>query len=58
MTELGFSANMANLPGDGDQLESLLKHADDRLYRAKARGRAQVCGPEDPAVPLRETATG
>ncbi|MBZ4419228.1 response regulator [Myxococcus sp. RHSTA-1-4] len=37
-----FSAGIAVSPGDGDTVETLLKIADTRLYRAKANGRNRI----------------
>jgi diguanylate cyclase (GGDEF)-like protein len=37
-----FSGGVATFPGDGETLPELLRVADRRLYRAKARGRARV----------------
>lgn len=39
-----FSAGVAVLDVDGNDFESLLRVADARMYRAKAAGRARVCG--------------
>jgi diguanylate cyclase (GGDEF)-like protein len=39
-----FSAGVALLGEDADDVESLVKIADQRMYRAKAAGRARVCG--------------
>jgi diguanylate cyclase (GGDEF)-like protein len=38
-----FSGGVAVFPDDGTDGETLMKIADQRLYRAKAAGRAQVC---------------
>jgi PleD family two-component response regulator len=32
---------------DADDFEALAKIADQRMYRAKATGRARVCGRDD-----------
>ena len=37
-----FSAGVASFPADGTNLESLLRAADRRLYRAKNAGRGRV----------------
>ena len=37
-----FSAGVATWPADGDELVTLLKCADERLYEAKGAGRARV----------------
>ncbi len=37
-----FSAGIAEFPGDGDSIESLLKAADQRLMRAKQAGRHRI----------------
>jgi diguanylate cyclase (GGDEF)-like protein len=42
-----FSAGIAMLEADGVDFESLVRIADERMYRAKAAGRARVCGPTD-----------
>jgi diguanylate cyclase (GGDEF)-like protein len=39
-----FSAGVAVLGEDADDFEALAKVADQRMYRAKATGRARVCG--------------
>ncbi len=39
-----FSAGIAVLDVDGGDFESLVRAADARMYRAKAAGRARVCG--------------
>ena len=38
-----FSAGVAWLDADGANLESLVRVADARMYRAKASGRARIC---------------
>jgi len=43
LTQTTVSVGVAVFPRDGDAPEPLLKTADDRLYRAKAGGRNQVC---------------
>lgn len=40
-----FSAGLAELPGDGQTIETLLRVADRRLYEVKANGRGWVLGP-------------
>lgn len=42
-----FSAGVAEFPADGLGYEKLLKVADQRLYRAKDRGRNRIEGPSD-----------
>ncbi len=37
-----FSAGLAEMPGDGTDLETLLRLADERLYRAKVQGRNRI----------------
>ncbi|WP_309895157.1 response regulator [Archangium sp.] len=37
-----FSAGLAETPGDGADLEMLLRLADERLYRAKVQGRNRI----------------
>ncbi len=37
-----FSAGLAEMPGDGADLETLLRLADERLYRAKVQGRNRI----------------
>lgn len=37
-----FSAGVAEFPGDGEEVNSLLEKADEALYRAKDEGRARV----------------
>ncbi|QRN94899.1 response regulator [Archangium violaceum] len=37
-----FSAGIAVAPQDGTDVEALLRHADERLYRAKANGRNRI----------------
>ena len=41
------SGGIAELGVDGDSLRSLLGHADERLYHAKASGRNRFVRPED-----------
>lgn len=43
LTQTTVSIGVAVFPQDGESPEALLKSADDRLYRAKMRGRNQVC---------------
>jgi len=40
--KVSFSAGVATWPADGDELVTLLKCADERLYEAKGAGRARV----------------
>jgi diguanylate cyclase (GGDEF)-like protein len=40
--QVTFSAGIAVAPQDGTDVESLLHHADERLYRAKANGRNRI----------------
>jgi diguanylate cyclase (GGDEF)-like protein len=42
-----FSAGVAVLGPDGVDFESLVRVADERMYRAKATGRARVCATSD-----------
>ncbi|QDG53182.1 response regulator [Persicimonas caeni] len=40
--QVTFSAGIAQVPGDGQEADQLLKTADERLYAAKAAGRNQI----------------
>ncbi len=42
-----FSAGVAVLGADGGDFESLVRVADERMYRAKATGRARICETSD-----------
>ncbi len=42
-TRVTFSMGAAVFPGDGDEVETLLSHADRAMFHAKAQGRNQVC---------------
>ena len=48
-----FSAGVASYPRDGDNYERLLRTADQRLYRAKDKGRSRIEGPSEPGADLR-----
>jgi diguanylate cyclase (GGDEF)-like protein len=39
-----FSAGISSYPDDGENVDALLRAADERLYAAKRRGRGQVVG--------------
>jgi diguanylate cyclase (GGDEF)-like protein len=43
MVSIGTSVGVALAPDDGDEVTTLLKHADLALYRAKADGRGRFC---------------
>lgn len=47
LTGKTFSAGIARLGEDGEQLDALVRVADARMYRAKAAGRARVWGESD-----------
>lgn len=42
-TRVTFSMGAAVFPSDGDEVETLLSHADRAMFQAKAQGRNQVC---------------
>lgn len=44
---LTFSAGVASLPDDGEDVDSLIARADARLFAAKQAGRNKVMGPHD-----------
>ncbi|HVX89259.1 MAG TPA: GGDEF domain-containing protein, partial [Gemmatimonadales bacterium] len=44
---LTFSAGVASLPDDGEDVDSLVARADARLFAAKQAGRNRVMGPHD-----------
>jgi diguanylate cyclase (GGDEF)-like protein len=39
-----LSLGVATFPGDGDDPDTIIDHADQAVYRAKGEGRNQVCG--------------
>jgi diguanylate cyclase (GGDEF)-like protein len=47
---VSISGGVATFPIDGDELEPLVKAADEALYRAKKAGRNRVYGAEAPLV--------
>jgi diguanylate cyclase (GGDEF)-like protein len=56
---VSFSVGIAEYPSDADTTDSLLRTADEALYRAKEAGRARVLGPLDAAdAPARAPAAG
>jgi two-component system cell cycle response regulator len=42
-----FSAGVAQMGADGHDFEALVRVADERMYRAKATGRARICRTSD-----------
>jgi diguanylate cyclase (GGDEF)-like protein len=44
---LTFSAGVAAMPDDGDEVNALIARADARLFAAKQAGRNRVMGPQD-----------
>ena len=44
---LTFSAGVASLPEDGEEVDALIARADARLFAAKQAGRNKVVGPHD-----------
>ncbi|HEX7918449.1 MAG TPA: GGDEF domain-containing protein, partial [Gemmatimonadales bacterium] len=44
---LTFSAGVASLPDDGEEVDTLVARADARLFAAKQGGRNKVVGPHD-----------
>ncbi|MBZ0111220.1 MAG: diguanylate cyclase [Thermoanaerobaculia bacterium] len=48
---LTISMGVSHCPDDGGDLETLVKTADERLYRAKREGKNMVVGPEGPLNP-------
>jgi len=44
---LTFSAGVASLPDDGEDVDALIARADARLFAAKQAGRNRVVGPHD-----------
>ena len=44
---LTFSAGVASLPEDGEEVDALIARADARLFAAKQGGRNKVVGPHD-----------
>ena len=44
---LTFSAGVASLPDDGEEVDALIARADARLFAAKQAGRNKVVGPHD-----------
>ena len=44
---LTFSAGIASLPNDGEEVDVLIARADARLFAAKQAGRNKVMGPQD-----------
>lgn len=44
---LTFSAGVASLPDDGEDVDALITRADARLFAAKQAGRNKVVGPQD-----------
>lgn len=41
--QVSLSGGMVTAPADGETVETLYRHADRALYRAKAAGRDQIC---------------
>jgi diguanylate cyclase (GGDEF)-like protein len=39
---VSFSAGLVSFPQDGNQIEALIKKADERLYMAKEQGRRRI----------------
>jgi diguanylate cyclase (GGDEF)-like protein len=45
---VSFSAGVSSFPDDGEEIQTLLRAADQRLYAAKDAGRAAVFAPKSP----------
>jgi diguanylate cyclase (GGDEF)-like protein len=52
-----ISGGVASWPGDGDDVDSLLRAADGALYEAKRGGRNRVLSHSGPALPTAEVST-